>query len=53
MAARPDQSEAPYVFEPKVAKDNLHDLIDACGLELFAIDVDLQRMIILVSIPAK
>ena len=53
MAAQTDQPQTPYVFEPRITKPNLHDLIDACGLDSFAIDVDLQRMVIVVSIPAE
>lgn len=53
MAARADQPQTPYVFEPRITKRNLHELIEASGLEQFAIDVDLQRMVIVVSIPAE
>ena len=52
MAVKTDPPNASYVFEPRITKPNLHDLVDACGLDSFALDVDLHRMVILVSIPA-
>lgn len=53
MLPATEEQKVSYTFQPKITKENLHDLIDACGQDNFEVDVDLKRMVILLSIPAK